>query len=102
MLRFLVHLVPALVIPSCANAQAPPVGPNTPSAPSTNNAVVVPPPHASSSPVQPSPEFKILVPDGFGGLQQAPGIIDSAPDQTGSTVKMLDQPLSEPNSNGEP
>jgi hypothetical protein len=40
-----------------------------------------------------------LVPDGFGGLKETPGMNESTPDQTGSTTMLPTQPFTEPNNN---
>lgn len=90
--RFILRLAPAFLIHSAAIAQTPPVLPDVPVAPQSNSAIVAPPADTAGNPQRPSREFKILVPDGFGGLKEAPGITESAPDQTGST-----SPLTEPN-----
>jgi hypothetical protein len=42
------------------------------------------------------------MPDGFGGLKKEPSVIDSAPDQTGSTTVRPEQPLSKFADNGQP
>ena len=102
MLRILLRLALAFIIPSAANAQAPPVVPDVLGAPPTNNAIVVPPDTSGNSGRRPPSEFKILVPDGFGGLKEAPGITESAPDQTGSTTSVPNPPLTEPDDNGQP
>ena len=96
-LCFRLSLSLALVLHSAANAQTPPVGPDVPHAPPTN---VVPAPDTSGNSAGPRSEFKILVPDGFGGLKETPGMNESAPDQTGSTTTLPTQPLTEPNNNG--
>jgi hypothetical protein len=85
------------VLHSAANAQTPSVGPDAPRAPTTN---VAPAPDSSANSAQSRSEFKILVPDGFGGLKETPGMNESAPDQTGSTTTLPTQPLTEPNNNG--
>ena len=46
---------------------------------------------------RPQSEFKPRVPDGFGGLKEAPDVTEGMP---GST-SIPDQPLGEPNDNGE-
>ena len=89
-------LILAFVLHSAANAQTPPVVPDVPRAPPAN---VVPTPDASGNSARPPPELKILVPDGFGGLKEVPGMSDSAPDQTDSTTT---RPLTEPNEDGNP
>jgi hypothetical protein len=88
-LTFLLH--------SAANAQTPPVAPDMPRPPQTN---VVPAPDTSGNSARPPSEFKILVPDGFGGLKEVPGSTGSLPDQTDSTTTLPIQPLTEPNDNG--
>jgi hypothetical protein len=96
--RFLLLLTPAFIIYSAANAQAPPVTLDVPGGPPSNN--IVPPPDTSPNTSRPPPKFKM--PDGFGGLKEEPSVIDSAPDQTGSTTVRPNPPLSEPNDNGQP
>jgi hypothetical protein len=95
MLRFLLLLTPALIVYSAANAQAPPVTLDVPGGPPSNKDVIVPQPDTSPNSSRPPPKFKM--PDGFGGLKEEPSVIDSAPDQTGSTTVIPRQPLSEPN-----
>jgi hypothetical protein len=98
MLRFVLFLAPAFVIYSAANAQAPPVT-NVPASSPSNKEAVVPQPLPNS--LRPAPKFKM--PDGFGGLQEeGPSMLDSAPDQTGSTRETPNPPLIEPTDNGQP
>jgi hypothetical protein len=98
-IRFLLGVALALNVHSAANAQTPPVVLDVPGSPPTDNAIVSPAPDASAkSPRLPS-EFKILVPDGFGGLTEAPGMSDSGPDQTGSATRVPNQPLTDPDDN---
>jgi hypothetical protein len=97
MLRFLLRLAPAFIVYSAANAQAPPVTPDLSGGPPT---IISPPPNASPNSSRPPPKF--MMPDGFGGLKEEPSTIDSAPDQTGSTTIMPEQPLSEPNDSDRP
>jgi hypothetical protein len=100
MVRFLLRLAPAFLMHSAANAQAPPVVPEVPTAPPANS-VVVPPPDTSAKSGRPSCDLKFSVPEGFGDLKEAPSdICDSAPDQTGSTTTIPNQPLSDPNDGG--
>jgi len=101
-LCFRLSLALAFVLHSAANAQMPPVVSAVPRASPPNNAIVVPPPDTSGNAARPPPEFKILVPDGFGGLKEVPSMTDSAPDQTGSTTTLPTQPLTEPNGDGNP
>jgi hypothetical protein len=84
----------AFVIGSAANAQTPPVIPDVPRAPPTS---AIPPPDSSGNSARSPSEFKIVVPDGFGGLKELPATTESAPDQTGSTTTLP----AEPNDNGE-
>ena len=86
MVRFLLRLAPAFIIYSAAHAQTPPVVPDTPGAPPSNNDIVVPQPDTSDK------DVKIRVP--FGGLKDLPS--DSAPDQTGSTTTIPSQQLNDP------
>ena len=90
MVRFLLRLAPAFIIYLAANAQAPPVVPDVQGAPSTNNGII-------ANAARPQSEFKPRVPDGFGGLKEAPDVTEGMP---GST-SIPDQPLGEPNDNGE-
>jgi hypothetical protein len=99
MLRFVLLLTPAFIVYSAANAQAQPVTNVTAGSPS-NKEPVVPQSDSSTSSSRPAPKFKI--PDGFGGLkEEEPSVLDSAPDQTGSTTARPN-PLIEPTDNGQP
>jgi hypothetical protein len=101
-LRFLLRLTSAFfLVHSAANAQTRPFVVDVPGSPPTNNAIVSPPPDASGTPPRPPSEFKILVPDGFGGLKEAPGISDSAPDETGPAARVPNQPFIDPNDSGD-
>jgi hypothetical protein len=85
------------VLDTAANAQTPSVDRDVPRAPPTN---VVPAPDTSGNSAGQRSDFKILVPDGFGGLKEAPGMNEGAPDQTGSTTTLPTQPLTAPNNIG--
>jgi hypothetical protein len=101
MVRFLLRLTPAFVIYSAANAQAPPILPDVPTAPPANS-IVVPQPDTSAKSARPLCDLKFSVPKGFGDLTEAPSdICDSAPDQTGSTTARPNPLPSEPTDNGQ-
>ena len=97
MLRFLLLLTPALIVCSAANAQAPPVTLDALGGPPSNKDIIAP--QSDTSPKLVAPAAKFRMPDGFGGLKEEPNVIDSAPDQTGSTTVIPRQPLGEPSDN---
>jgi hypothetical protein len=94
MLHFLLRLTPAFILYSVAQAAS--LAPAVLGVPPSDNDIVIAQAKVSGESAQPPTEFKNF---GSGGLKEAPSILDSAPDQTGS-ITTLPKDLIDPNNPG--